>query len=385
MLKLAIDSNIPIIEIETTDVVNIREALNEISGRDFHVFDGTNPAANDYMFHIGTIEKPKDMDKLYSTLVDLEACLVIVNPEEPCLASYKAGSLPTPTKLVKTMLMEVLDKKEVNSMMPYISGLTVKEVGEVARLTMTRDGSLTRDGVSKTRRMYDARAKGLTQVATKMGYYRVPEVLKAWAALDGQYFHKSPHKALTPRGLLFGGGAGTGKTMGAKYLAKALDVPLYRMDISGMQGKYVGESEGAMMTALSQIDKEAPCVVLIDEVEKVFNTKENDGVKFSLLGQLLWWLQEHDSKVLTVMTTNDADALPPELYREGRIDKELIFEGMTADEAKPFIKGLIKNMGLVSVKEVQVKFGNNARMSHAEITQMVYTETKKLLLDKPDE
>ena len=47
-----------------------------------------------------------------------------------------------------------------------------------------------------------------------------------------------------------------------------------------------------------------------------------------MMSQLLWWLAEHRSRVLAIMTTNNAKALPKELYREGRMDKVMVFEGL---------------------------------------------------------
>lgn len=70
------------------------------------------------------------------------------------------------------------------------------------------------------------------------------------------------------------------------------------------------------------------CVVLIDEVEKAFTTQLDSGVTSNLLGSLLWWLQEHTTRVFTIMTTNNKDTIPKELYREGRIDDIMVFKGL---------------------------------------------------------
>ena len=45
---------------------------------------------------------------------------------------------------------------------------------------------------------------------------------------------------------------------------------------------------------------------------------------------MLWWLAEHKSRVLTIMTTNNDKILPKELYREGRIDEVMTFLGVPA-------------------------------------------------------
>lgn len=42
------------------------------------------------------------------------------------------------------------------------------------------------------------------------------------------------------------------------------------------------------------------------------------------------------------MTTNNAKALPPELYREGRIDEVMVFEGLDREKAEPFVIEVLK-------------------------------------------
>ena len=115
---------------------------------------------------------------------------------------------------------------------------------------------------------------------------------------------------LRPRGLLFDGKPGTGKTAGSKWIAEQFGVPLYRMDIGGTKGRYVGDSETALLSHLSGSTTQAPAVCLIDEIEKVFVDQHDGGTTTSMLSQLLWWLAEHKSRVLTIMTTNDGWQAP---------------------------------------------------------------------------
>ena len=111
-----------------------------------------------------------------------------------------------------------------------------------------------------------------------------------------------------PRGLLIDGPPGVGKTAASKWLAEQFGVPLYRVDIGGTKNKYVGQSESNMLTNLSRLDHEEPCVALLDEVEKVFATSNSDssGTTSTMLSQLLWWLAERRTRVLVIMTTNKA-------------------------------------------------------------------------------
>lgn len=177
----------------------------------------------------------------------------------------------------------------------------------------------------------------------------------------------------------------THNTQGAKHMANRLQIPLYILDLGTTMAKYVGESEGNLTKNLQQIDQEEPCVMLIDEVEKVFKTSDDNGVTARLLSKLLWWLQEHSSRVLTVMTTNDVDAIPPELYREGRIDKVITFSGLNYDDGCLFIKSLIKSFNHIPEVKSKAKIihekvvamvKEGSETSHAELTQMTYDVIK---------
>jgi SpoVK/Ycf46/Vps4 family AAA+-type ATPase len=75
-----------------------------------------------------------------------------------------------------------------------------------------------------------------------------------------------------------------------------------------------GDSETNMLSALSQLDHEEPCLALFDEVEKVFATSHHDtsGVTPTLLSQLLWWLAGRQSRVLAVISPRSGAATDDE-------------------------------------------------------------------------
>jgi SpoVK/Ycf46/Vps4 family AAA+-type ATPase len=150
---------------------------------------------------------------------------------------------------------------------------------------------------------------------------------------------------LRPRGLLLSGKPGTGKTMGAKRIASRLNVPLMRLDLGIVMSKYVGESEANLATALARVEEAQPCVMLIDEVEKLFHGEDESGVTQNLLAGLLWWMQEHRAAVLTIMTTNDMKKLPPELIRPGRIDCQIETKGIAQKDWAAFIRKQVEELG----------------------------------------
>jgi SpoVK/Ycf46/Vps4 family AAA+-type ATPase len=78
----------------------------------------------------------------------------------------------------------------------------------------------------------------------------------------------------------------------------------------------------------------APCVLWMDEIEKGVSTNDNDGGESRrILGTLLTWMAERKSKVFVVATSNDIEALPPELVRKGRLD-EIFFVDLPSEIAR---------------------------------------------------
>ncbi|MFE6837026.1 AAA family ATPase [Streptomyces sp. NPDC057705] len=135
-----------------------------------------------------------------------------------------------------------------------------------------------------------------------------------------------------PRGVLLVGVPGCGKSLSAKAISAEWRLPLYRLDLASILGKYVGESEGRLKDALETVDRISPCVLWIDEIEKgLAGQNDSTGVNRRLVGQFLFWLQESDSRSFVVATANDVRSLPPELFRKGRFD-ELFFVDLP-DEA----------------------------------------------------
>lgn len=128
-----------------------------------------------------------------------------------------------------------------------------------------------------------------------------------------------------PKGVLIAGIPGCGKSLNAKASANLMGVPLLKLDMGRLMGKYVGESESNMRRAIALAEAIAPCVLWVDELEKAFAGIGGNGggaeVTTRLFGQFLTWMQEKKSAVFVVATANDIMKLPPELMRKGRFDE----------------------------------------------------------------
>lgn len=395
-LKLAFDSRIPLIYVRTDDLVNIEEVLTYIAGSPVKPLTVPETIAK-----ISDMKVPngklffstgdcKSMVKLYKFCQLHELSIVFINTEKSVI-QLDCGVVLPPKEMVQEYLTNLIDAATAVELLPAFGGLTMKDVSEIAKMTSTRDEAITLRGINTTRGCY-SNLRGITQVSTAMSYYKVPKYLADWLETNTQFFMKPVHDSLTPRGLLFPGPPGTGKSAASKHIAATFGLPLYRLDIGAMKGKYVGDSEGNLLAALSQVDQVAPCVVIFDEVEKVFQSTGDSGVTSSMLSQLLWWLQEHKSQVFTVMTTNDISAIPKELYREGRIDSVMEFLGVSgATEGMEFAKGALDSMvaelgGVVEgdsyadlKKRVDILYADSDIVPQVKLTQAAYNLVREML------
>lgn len=155
------------------------------------------------------------------------------------------------------------------------------------------------------------------------------EKLKSWLKQKAVVLANLPEARKfgveSPKGIMIVGMPGCGKSLTAKAAAKLFELPLLRLDVGSLMGKYVGESEGNMRRALKQADAVSPCVLWIDELEKAFvgigSGNAGSEVSSRLFGYFLTWMQEKTSPVFVLATANDISALPPELLRKGRFDE----------------------------------------------------------------
>lgn len=346
MLKLAVAAQLPLIAVTTRDTMNLHDVLREITKRKPVQWQPNVPIAKHqlytFVFHAKKVELP--LFKLYEQMVANESTLIIVNPPAIVEPMFDAGEVPVPRSLMMRFMTEVVDDpKKAEELLTGLGGCTIKEAAELARLTMARDKSLTVQGLMSTRKASFQASNGLTQVDTKQGFYQPPLQLLEWVKREKPFFLTGTDPRLIPRGLLFDGPPGVGKTAASKWMAEQIGVPLYRVDIGGTKNKYVGQSEQNLLTNLSRLDHEEPCIALLDEVEKVFasNNHDSSGTTQTMLSQLLWWLAERRTRVLVIMTTNNAKALPRELYREGRIDEVMWFGGLDESQALDFVASIL--------------------------------------------
>jgi AAA+ superfamily predicted ATPase len=128
-----------------------------------------------------------------------------------------------------------------------------------------------------------------------------------------------------PKGAILVGVPGCGKSLACKTIGTEWKIPVIRIDLAALKGKYVGESEANLRNTFSMIEAIGRCVVWVDEIEKALagstDGSADGGVSADALGFLLSWMQERQGEAFVIATANNAEKLPPELLRKGRFDE----------------------------------------------------------------
>jgi hypothetical protein len=373
MLELALRAGLPLIQVRTTDVVNFEAILGYVSRRTPIRITGKDRISAK-MKPEGLFWSAVDPDvnpaSLYRILVEKHSTLVLVNTtSDPIM--FDAGVVPVPVGFVRSRLEEAgVEGETLDEILPGLSGLTFKEAAEAVRVAQASEGFLSLQSVVRARQQCFSEVRGLHLVDTHQFFYQKVCELEEYLEETGRFLLEEK-PVLRPRGLLLYGPPGGGKTTAAKRVAIRLKIPLMRLDMGSIRGKYVGESEGALRDALAQVERESPCVLLIDEVEKELADQDDNGVSYHLFAQILWWMAEHRFRILTIMTTNDRGKIPIELVRPGRVDEQVRISGFCPKEAKRFYDDMLLAVTLqgTSLRKVPPVFQKSSGQRWKEIEQ----------------
>ena len=300
---------------------------------------------------------PSDLDKIctfidYETMTAKEIEKVVLHMQEAVRNKYEDAKEKS--------------KAEIRTIANNLKGLTFIEITNILKRSAVAKHDLDLK--------YIMAEKIKLIKKTEILEYKVPETdfdsiggnenFKEWihtleAAMDPEAIEFGCEK---PKGYVAVGVPGSGKTFMSEALAAKLGIPFIEFAISKVMSSLVGASERNMEEALRLVKSSAPCVFLIDEVEKLFGGvgsghQASDGNTSSrVMASLLKFLQLKDTGVITVMTSNDVSQLPPELTREGRTngtwffgipvleEREQIFEIHLNKTQKEYDKALIQEM-----------------------------------------
>jgi cell division protease FtsH len=267
------------------------------------------PIGDKKLYYTGNLDYPELVDKLYSSGVKFST--PIKNKQSPIITFMLSWILPLGIfYLFASVLMGSMGKKMGGGAMSF--------------------------GKSNAK-VYVEKSTGVTfnDVA---GQEEAKESLKEIV----DFLHK-PEKytkigAKLPKGALLVGPPGTGKTLLAKAVAGEAKVPFFSLSGSDFVEMFVGVGASRVRDLFKQTEKEAPCIVFIDEIDAIGKSREGslggNDEREQTLNQLLAEMDGFDSSkgVVILAATNRPEVLDKALLRPGRFDRRVIVD-------KPDLKG----------------------------------------------
>lgn len=290
-------------------------------------------------------------DEVYVTIFLVNTALIIP-PELEAMITVFDIPLPQHPEILATIndyaqgFQLDLSEEVLNELAVSFKGLSDFEIRQILNLAYQESGTI--DGNDKTLILKEKeqiiKKSGLLEIihfdanlGSIGGLTKLKDYLTAKARIFNNLGEAKKFGIDLPKGLLIVGMPGCGKSLTAKATANLFEVPLLRLDIGKLMGKYVGESEENLRKAIKTAEAVSPCVLWIDELEKAFAGVGGNGggsdITTRLFGNFLTWLQEKESSVYVLATSNDVSKLPPEFLRKGRFD-ELFLVNLPNDEER---------------------------------------------------
>jgi cell division protease FtsH len=161
---------------------------------------------------------------------------------------------------------------------------------------------------------------------------------------------------LIPRGMIFWGPPGTGKTFFAKAIASAIGAAITVVSGPELKSKWVGESEENLRQIFHKARQSAPSIIVFDELDSFASargTYTGSGVEHSMVNQLLTEMDgfHKEELVFVVGTTNFVEILDPALLRPGRFEFHLHIPYPDADDRREILKIYDRKMRLKMTEE----------------------------------
>ena len=270
------------------------------------------------------------------------------------------------TPLVRTIYKDdpkvVVDEK-LNSLADSLTGLTDREITRALSHSIAKNNkqSISTDDIFEEKLQAVKKSDVLEIIQPNHGMDDLGGCagIKEWfeSVKESMTPEAREFGVPAPKGAMLVGIPGTSKSVSAEILASHLQLPLISLNISACMGSLVGQSEQAIGNALRIIKAMAPVVLLCDEVDKTLggamsSAASDAGTLSRVLAQILTFLQEEDTGVICIFTSNNSEVLPMELTRSGRLDKNFAFFLPSPDERREIAKIYLDKNGLVAEKDV---------------------------------
>ena len=328
---------------------------------DFHVYFGVKGRQVDYnvVRRLRDIISELKTSKFRKNVIFIASELLI---PESMQKEVTIVDLPLPTlEEIKAKLDKMvsqnnqidtsnLDEEGKEKLCKAALGLTLQEAENAFALSMVNDGKIDGKDLSiiLSEKMQVIKKTGILEFINtdiKISDVGGLENLKNWLNKRNNSWSESAKKYClpAPKGVLITGVPGCGKSLTAKAMSAAWQLPLLKLDFGKIFSGIVGSSEENMRKAIKTAEAVAPSILWVDEIEKSLSgmgsgSNGDSGTSSRIFGTFLTWMQEKTAPVFVIATANNISGLPAELLRKGRFDEIFFVDLPTHRERKEIFK-----------------------------------------------
>ena len=229
-----------------------------------------------------------------------------------------------------------------------------------------------------------SRAKLLTHEHQQITFKDVAGVDEAKEELSEIIdFLKDPQKfqklgGRIPKGVLLVGPPGTGKTLLAKAVSGEAGVPFFSISGSDFVEMFVGVGAARVRDLFEQGQKNAPCIIFIDELDAVGRHRGaglggGHDEREQTLNQLLVEMDGFESNegVILISATNRPDVLDPALLRPGRFDRQVVVPRPDVKGRLMILKVHAKTVKLADDVDLNITAKGTPGFAGAELANLV--------------
>ena len=226
-----------------------------------------------------TVNIPMEHEKLFR----------VIDYDLPCRSAIKEiidSYIPTIEAAIKkqennnkTVTYQLPTEEEKERIIRSLQGLTYNEIRSVLRESLIKEQKLSTDIISEQKIQLVRKSGALDCLETNWtledmgGNHAFKEWLLENAEIMKEDAQSFANISIQPKGYAAIGIPGSSKTMSAEVVANLLGVPLLKLSMNKIMNRFVGESEKKASQAFRVAEANAPCVLLLDEVEKMLGGK----------------------------------------------------------------------------------------------------------------